>query len=141
MSLCIQSVNVSMPPPPVVAVHVLDPEHSPQRFKATAAMILSSNCLVHVRDDGQLIRADAWLGLAAHGLVRASAVPGQLCEVETGGTWGGFSALAPGGAVVLGLDGQPATAVPGSATVWQQIGTAISGSKLSLNLGPVIELA
>lgn len=138
MSARIQSIRVIDPPSDVVAIRVLDPEHSPQRFKATAAVVLSSNCLVHVRDDGQLIRADAWLGLAAHGLVRASAVPGQLCEVETAGVWNGFAGLQPGRTLFLGSNGQATHEAP-TGPLHQEVAQAISPARLSLSIQtPVI---
>lgn len=152
---CILAVTVANPAPAVVGVQVVNPAPevlavevaesggaNPLQFTALAAAVLSSNCLVHVQADGQLIRADASLGLLAHGLVRAAAGVGDLCRVLTGGLVNGLSGRTPGAPQFLGLSGQFSETPPSaSGHLWQEVGAAITPQQISLELQPVIELA
>lgn len=140
----VHHVKTTVPAKPVAKVVVTPGAGGgqPLQFTAVAAAVLSSNCLVHIAEDGGVIRADAALGLAAHGLVKAATASGASCTVITGGIVNGLAGRTPGAPQFLGESGQvtedPAT---GTGHLLQEIGTGISAQRISLEIQPAVELA
>ena len=134
-------VKVQLPVPPVRVVEVCKSGGAnPLDFTAVAAVDLSSNCYVALNEEGQLIRADGPAGVPAQGFVRAAAVPGDRCRVITGGIANGFSGLPPSAPLFLGAAGQVSAQLP-EVGVHQEVGTAISATRVSIHIQVVIELA
>ena len=150
--------HIEIAMPPAIALEVVAPavpfnsvvielgapgaSGQPLQFVAVAAAVLSSNCLVHIAEDGGVIRADAALGLVAHGLVKAATASGASCTIITGGIVNGLAGRTPGAPQFLGESGQiteaPAT---GAGHLLQQIGTGISSQSINLEIQPAVELA
>jgi len=102
--------------------------------------VLSSNCWVAFNGAGELIRADASLGIAARGLVKSAAEIGARCTVFTGGVANGFSGLTPNELLFLSTAGQATQTVPTTGLV-QAVAWAFSGSQINIEIQPEIELA
>jgi hypothetical protein len=98
-----------------------------------AAEGLSSNCLVHVRMDGQVERADGPGGKEAHGLVRAAASPGAAVAMRMEGLVNGFTGLTKGAPVFLGAAGQLTQTVPVTG-LQQAVGVAVKVDQIYLEI-------
>ena len=89
---------------------------------ATTAVAITKNQLVGLNSSGNVILADAVLGIVAVGYANADAAAGAALQVNQTGHATPIPGLTDGEPVYLGTAGNYATTPPSGATITQQVG-------------------
>lgn len=92
-----------------------------------AAVNLSGHRAIAFNDDGEVIYADATLGVRATGLVRDSVLAGELVQVYHSGRVTGFTALTVGATYWLRDNGQLSTTPP-TTGILQCLGVPVASN-------------
>lgn len=128
-------------PPPIILPGPQGEPGNSLPASLVAAVVLGSNCFIHINGDGQAEKADAVQGKEAHGFTPQAIAQGVTFEAWKLGAYNGFSGLTPGAAYWLGTAGQPtATAPTLPSLICQRLGTAVAANILSVDIETPITL-